>query len=135
MKQMNQKTPGNNESVLRLENLVVAFDTEQGVVHAVDDISFSLEQGSVLGIAGESGCGKSVTALSILRLLPKPVSRIVSGKIWFDGNNILELPIDQLQFIRGKKNIHDISGTHDRIESCSCRGAAADRSLSASFFR
>lgn len=103
MKQMNQKTPGNNESVLRLENLVVAFDTEQGVVHAVDDISFSLEQGSVLGIAGESGCGKSVTALSILRLLPKPVSRIVSGKIWFDGNNILELPIDQLQFIRGKK--------------------------------
>ena len=100
---MNQKTPETNESVLRLENLVVAFDTEQGVVHAVDDISFSLEQGSVLGIAGESGCGKSVTALSILRLLPKPVSRIVSGKIWFEGNNILELPIDQLQFIRGKK--------------------------------
>jgi len=100
---MNQKTPGSHESILRLENLVVAFDTEQGVVHAVDDISFSLEQGSVLGIAGESGCGKSVTALSILRLLPKPVSRIVSGKIWFDGNNILELPIDQLQFIRGKK--------------------------------
>ena len=94
---------GTNNSILRLENLVVAFDTEQGVVHAVDDISFSLEPGSVLGIAGESGCGKSVTALSILRLLPKPVSRIVSGKIWFDGNNILELPIDQLQFIRGKK--------------------------------
>lgn len=95
--------PGSSECILRLENLVVAFDTEQGVVHAVDDISFSLEPGSVLGIAGESGCGKSVTALSILRLLPKPVSRIVSGKIWFDGNNILELPIDQLQFIRGKK--------------------------------
>jgi peptide/nickel transport system ATP-binding protein len=100
---LKQNTPGSKKSVLRLENLVVAFDTEQGVVHAVDDISFSLEQGSVLGIAGESGCGKSVTALSILRLLPKPVSRIVSGKIWFNGNNILELPLDQLQSIRGKK--------------------------------
>ncbi|MBU0973402.1 MAG: ABC transporter ATP-binding protein [Proteobacteria bacterium] len=89
--------------ILRVENLVVAFDTDQGCVHAVDDISFSLEQGSVLGIAGESGCGKSVTALSILRLLPKPVSRIVSGKIWFRDQNLLELPIDHLHKIRGKK--------------------------------
>ncbi len=82
---------------------MVAFDTEQGPIHAVDDISFSMDQGSILGIAGESGCGKSVTALSILRLLPKPVSRIVSGKIWFKDKNILGLPIEQMQTIRGKK--------------------------------
>ena len=91
------------EIILRLENLVVAFDTEQGRVHAVDDISFSLEQGSILGIAGESGCGKSVTALGILRLLPKPISHIVAGKIWFREQNILELPIEQMHEIRGKK--------------------------------
>ncbi|MBA3013072.1 MAG: ABC transporter ATP-binding protein [Proteobacteria bacterium] len=101
---MNQNTREKQEKlILRVENLVVAFDTDQGSVHAVDDISFSLEQGSVLGIAGESGCGKSVTALSILRLLPKPVSRIVSGKIWFRDQNILELPIALLHKIRGKK--------------------------------
>ncbi len=95
--------PSKKKQILRLENLVVAFNTEQGDVHAVDDISFSLDQGSVLGIAGESGCGKSVTALSILRLLPKPVSRIVSGKIWFQDKNVLELPIEQMHMIRGKK--------------------------------
>ncbi|MCP3942789.1 MAG: ABC transporter ATP-binding protein [Desulfobacteraceae bacterium] len=101
---MNQKKcEKSKKNILRLENLVVAFDTDQGCIHAVDDISFSLEQGSVLGIAGESGCGKTVTALSILRLLPKPVSRIVDGKIWFGEKNILELPIEQMYTIRGKK--------------------------------
>ena len=99
---MNQKM-SKKSKILRLKNLVVAFDTELGPIHAVDDISFSMDQGSILGIAGESGCGKSVTALSILRLLPKPVSRIVSGKIWFKDINILELSIEQLQMIRGKK--------------------------------
>lgn len=102
--QLNQKTvEKSKEIILRMENLVVAFDTDQGPIHAVDDISFSMDRGSILGIAGESGCGKSVTALSILRLLPKPISRVVSGKIWFKDNNILTLPIEQLQMIRGKK--------------------------------
>jgi peptide/nickel transport system ATP-binding protein len=102
--QLNEKqSKKSDEKILKLENLVVAFDTEQGSVHAVDDISFSLGRGSVLGIAGESGCGKSVTALSVLRLLPKPVSRIVSGKVWFGEKNILALPIEQMHQIRGKK--------------------------------
>jgi peptide/nickel transport system ATP-binding protein len=96
-------TEKSNEKILRLENLVVAFDTEQGPIHAVDDISFAMNRGSILGIAGESGCGKSVTAMSIMRLLPKPVSRIVSGNIWFKDTNILSLPIEQMQTIRGKK--------------------------------
>jgi peptide/nickel transport system ATP-binding protein len=116
MNELNSKSPGKPKSsekpklpekkddkILRLENLVVAFDTEQGRVHAVDDIGFSLGRGKILGIAGESGCGKSVTALGILRLLPKPVSHIVAGKIWFEGKNILELPIEQMHTIRGKK--------------------------------
>lgn len=103
-KKLNQTTSEKSKvSILRLENLVVAFDTEQGPIHAVDDISFTMNQGSILGIVGESGCGKSVTALSILRLLPKPVSRIVSGKIWFKDQNLLDLPIEQMQKIRGKK--------------------------------
>jgi peptide/nickel transport system ATP-binding protein len=101
-KQVNQTT-SEKSKILRLENLVVAFDTEQGPIHAVDDVSFTMNQGSILGIAGESGCGKSVTALSILRLLPKPVSSIVSGKIWFKDKNILDLPIEQMQRIRGKR--------------------------------
>jgi len=92
-----------SHKILCLENLAVSFDTEQGQARAVDDISFSLERGTVLGIAGESGCGKSVTALSILRLLPRPVSHILSGKIWFQGKNILELPIEQMHHIRGEK--------------------------------
>ena len=90
-------------SILKVENLVVAFDTDQGHVKAVDDISFCLKPGHTLGIAGESGCGKSVTALSIMRLLPKPISRIAGGGIHFKGENLLEIPIAQMHRIRGKK--------------------------------
>ncbi len=98
-----KRSEKSKKKILRLENLVVSFDTEQGCIYAVDDISFSLEQGSVLGIAGESGCGKSVTALSILRLLPKPISHIVAGKIRFWEKDILELPIEQMHEIRSEK--------------------------------
>ncbi len=89
--------------VLTVDNLVVSFDTEQGAVRAVDDISFSLKPGQVLGIAGESGCGKSVTALSIIRLLPKPVASIARGAIKFHGKDLLALPIEKMHEIRGKK--------------------------------
>ena len=88
--------------LLRVKDLVVAFDTEQGTVHAVDGVGFDLPRKSVLGIAGESGCGKSVTALSIMRLLPKPVSRIAGGRIWFRDENLLDLSVEQMHFIRGK---------------------------------
>lgn len=91
------------KKILKVENLIVAFDTDQGRVHAVDDISFGLDPGKILGIAGESGCGKTVTALSILRLLPKPVSRILGGKVWFHDLNILDLPMEKMRQVRGKK--------------------------------
>jgi peptide/nickel transport system ATP-binding protein len=89
--------------ILDVKDLVIEFSTDLGVVRAVDQVDFQLKKGRILGIAGESGCGKSVTALSIMRLLPKPVSQIVQGQILFDGQDILKLPINLMHHIRGKK--------------------------------
>ena len=89
--------------LLAVKHLGVAFETGQGQVLAVDDVSFELSSGQVLGIAGESGCGKSVTALSLLRLLPKPASTIKDGEILFKGQNLLGLSMDAMRNIRGKK--------------------------------
>jgi len=93
----------NPSALLTITDLKVAFDTEQGRIHAVDGVGFSLEKGSILGIAGESGCGKSVTALSIIRLLPKPMSSIVAGQILFQDRDLLAIPIRQMHSIRGRK--------------------------------
>ncbi len=90
-------------SLLSVRNLRTYFDTEDGAVKAVDDVSFDVERGKTLGIVGESGSGKSVTNLSILRLIPTPPGRIVSGEIVFDGNDLLALPNDELRKIRGKR--------------------------------
>jgi len=89
--------------ILDVRELVVEFDTEQGVVRGVDHLDFQLKRGRILGIAGESGCGKSVTALSIMRLLPKPVSRVVQGQVLFNGRDISRIPKDEMYHIRGKK--------------------------------
>ena len=89
--------------LLQLENLVTAFDTEAGSVHAVEGASFAMAPGSTLGIVGESGCGKSVTALSIMGLLPRPSGRVVSGHILFDGTDLLSLSADQMRAIRGRR--------------------------------
>ncbi|MCP4671938.1 MAG: ABC transporter ATP-binding protein [Desulfobacula sp.] len=93
----------NDDTILNLKNLVVEFHTELGIVRAVDDVNFKLKKGKILGIAGESGCGKSVTALSIMRLLPRPVSRIVHGKAIFNHQDIFKLPVKDMHNIRGKK--------------------------------
>jgi len=89
--------------LLDIKDLVVEFTTEQGRVRAVDHVSLELEKGRILGIAGESGCGKSVTALSVMRLLPKPVSNIAGGRILYRGQDLLTLPVQQMRRIRGKK--------------------------------
>jgi peptide/nickel transport system ATP-binding protein len=89
--------------LLDVKDLGVEFDTEAGCVRAVDQVGFQLRRGRVLGIAGESGCGKSVTALSIMRLLPRPVSRIVNGIALFNNQDIIKLPVHQMHHIRGKK--------------------------------
>ncbi len=90
-----------NDFILSVEDLVTAFDTEVGMIHAVEGVSFGVRRGETLGLVGESGCGKSVTALSIMRLLPKPIGNIVNGRIIFDGKEIVSLPADEMHHIRG----------------------------------
>lgn len=88
-------------ALLEIKNLHTVFDTDQGTVRAVDGVSFSIEQGQTLGVVGESGCGKSVTALSVLQLVQKPVGRIESGEILFDGRDLLALTEKEMRKIRG----------------------------------
>jgi peptide/nickel transport system ATP-binding protein/oligopeptide transport system ATP-binding protein len=87
--------------ILDIRNLKTFFYTYDGVAKAVDGISYRLSVGEPLGIVGESGCGKSVSALSILRLIPDPPGRIVEGQIFFKGTNLLELPYERMREIRG----------------------------------
>ena len=91
------------QELLNVKNLKTYFSTHNGTAKAVDGISFKINQGETLGIVGESGCGKSVTALSILKLIPKPPGKIVSGKIYFEGKNLIELNKKEMRKIRGKK--------------------------------
>lgn len=89
--------------LLDIRNLITAFATDDGDVRAVDDVSFSLKRGETLGLVGESGCGKSVTALSAMRLLPKPSGRILNGEILFDGLDLAKIAPDDMAGIRGKR--------------------------------
>ena len=86
---------------LEVENLKVSFDTPAGELRAVDGVSLSIPAGGTLALVGESGCGKSVTAMSILRLVPSPPGRLVSGSIRFDGRDLASLPLRELRKIRG----------------------------------
>jgi ABC-type dipeptide/oligopeptide/nickel transport system ATPase component len=91
------------DELLRIDNLKTHFYTHEGVVRAVNGVSISIRKGETLGLVGESGCGKSVTALSILRLIPDPPGKIVDGKILFEGRNLLELGENEIRDIRGCK--------------------------------
>ena len=96
-------TPATAKTVLEVEGLKTYFFVRQGVVKAADDISFSLKAGEKLAIVGESGCGKSMTALSILRLVPDPPGRIVAGSIKLDGKDLLKLSDAEMRKIRGNQ--------------------------------
>jgi len=87
--------------LLEIEKLTVSFETDEGVFKAIDDVSFHVKSNEIVGLVGESGCGKSVTALSILRLIPSPSGRIENGKIIFNGNDLLSLDIRKMKRIRG----------------------------------
>jgi oligopeptide/dipeptide ABC transporter ATP-binding protein len=93
---------GKNHHLLRIRNLHTYFFLDEGVVKAVDGVDLKLEEGETLGIVGESGCGKSVTALSILQLIPSPPGKIVRGQIYFEGTDLLALSEAEMRKIRGR---------------------------------
>ncbi|MBW1988850.1 MAG: ABC transporter ATP-binding protein [Deltaproteobacteria bacterium] len=86
-----------------IQDLKVVFDTDDGVVTAVDSVGFSVMENEVLGLVGESGCGKSVTAMSILSLIPSPPGRLVSGKVIYQGRDLLSLSREKLRQVRGNR--------------------------------
>lgn len=92
-----------SEKILEVKNLCTSFFTEDGEVRAVDDVSFEVEKGKTIGIVGESGCGKSVTSLSIMRLIPNPPGKVVGGEILYRGKNLLNLTMDEMRKIRGNE--------------------------------
>ena len=89
--------------LLDVKNLSTHFLPDEGLIKAVDNVSFHIGEGETLGLVGESGCGKSVTALSVLRLIPTPPGRVVSGEIWLEGQNLLDLTEAQMRDIRGNR--------------------------------
>ncbi len=90
-----------SDNLLEVKNLSIGFETERGITTAVDDISFVVPRGSCVGIVGESGCGKSVTAMSLVRLLPQPTGRILQGEILFDGDDVVKMSHQRLRELRG----------------------------------
>jgi peptide/nickel transport system ATP-binding protein len=90
-----------SDALLVINNLITEFFTDEGQVRAVDDVTFSVDKGQTLGIVGESGCGKSVTALSIMRLLPQPMGQIKGGEILLRGEDLVHTPLSRMEKIRG----------------------------------
>jgi len=90
-------------NLLEVRDLTTYFYTDEGVVKAVDGISYDVEKGKILGIVGESGCGKSVSALSIMRLVPYPPGRIVGGQVFFEGEDLLKINDSEMRKIRGNR--------------------------------
>lgn len=89
--------------ILKIKDLKIEFDTFEGTSHVLDGVSFTLEKGDTLGLVGETGCGKSITAKAILRLLPIPPARIPSGEILFEGEDLLKKSEEEMREIRGSK--------------------------------
>ncbi len=92
-----------NAPILEVRDLVTTFDTDNGTLTAVDGVSFLLHKGRTLGIVGESGCGKSVTAFSIMRLLPQPMGHIAGGEVLLDGVDLTKLPPEEMMKVRGDR--------------------------------
>jgi oligopeptide transport system ATP-binding protein len=90
-------------ALLQVKDLRTHFFTDEGVVRAVDGISYDVEEGETMGLVGESGCGKSVSALSILRLIPSPPGKIVGGEVWFDGQDLLKVNEEEIRHVRGNR--------------------------------
>ncbi|HEV8606116.1 MAG TPA: ABC transporter ATP-binding protein [Tepidisphaeraceae bacterium] len=92
-----------DQALLEVRNMTVGFDTERGQIRPVRNLSISIFPGQTVALVGESGCGKSVTALSVLRLIPQPPGRILDGEVWLEGRNLLSLEERQMRQVRGKE--------------------------------
>jgi peptide/nickel transport system ATP-binding protein len=90
-------------ALLKVQDLQVHFDTDDGVLHAVDGVSFHIDRSETLGVVGESGCGKSVTAMAIMKLLAMPPGRIAQGQIWFEGQDLVQADSAAMQKIRARQ--------------------------------
>ena len=88
-------------ALLTVKNLQVQFRTYAGIVHALRGVDFELSAGDIVGIVGESGCGKTVTASAIMGIIPSPPGEIVAGEAWFDGRDLLKLPESEARALRG----------------------------------
>src|SRR5512140_736893 len=87
--------------LLDIKGLETQFRTPDGIVHAVNGVSFGLKEGETLGVVGESGCGKSVTMLSVLGLIPTPPGKVTAGKAFYIGRDLLKMPKEEMRHIRG----------------------------------
>lgn len=87
--------------LLEIDRLITSFETDRGLLRAIDQVSFSVEKGKTLGIVGESGCGKSVTAMSIARLLPQPAGKILGGHVYFKGKDLTQASHEEIRDVRG----------------------------------
>jgi oligopeptide transport system ATP-binding protein len=92
-----------HQNILQVEDLVTRFNTPEGTVYAVNGVSFDLAEGETLGVVGESGCGKSVTMLSVMQLIPRPPGKIISGKAKFHGDDLLAFSPDEIRMVRGSQ--------------------------------
>jgi len=99
-------------NIVEIKDLRVSFGSNGERLEAVSGISISVPERSTVGIVGESGCGKTVTALSIMRLIPEPPGRVDDGEIIFDGADLLKLSERDMRAIRGKQNLYDLSGAY-----------------------
>ncbi|MEM7165092.1 MAG: ABC transporter ATP-binding protein [Planctomycetota bacterium] len=100
---MTSETDNSDEKIIDIRNLRTYFDTDDGVVKAVDGVNYSIAPGKTLGVVGESGCGKSVTAMSILQLIPQPPGRIAAGEIFFKGRDLTKVSSKEMRAIRGNE--------------------------------
>ena len=134
------------EALLRIEGLQTSFRSEKGYLPAVDGLSFSVRQGECVGLVGESGCGKTLTSLSILGLVPKPGGAITGGRILFEGRDLVGMPDEELRAIRGNRismifqepmtsldpvytigtQIGDVISLHQKVDRRTARAKAVD---------
>jgi oligopeptide/dipeptide ABC transporter ATP-binding protein len=96
-------TSAQRKPLLVVEDLRVDIRSARGAFQAIEEVGFALDEGEVLGLVGESGCGKSITALAIMGLLPQPVARIAAGSVWFDGTDLAALSNEQMRHVRGDR--------------------------------